>query len=211
MDMLSGGCTRGGVCPLTGIHSSGRPTVCLSTAKDEAMDTWTDWVAIGIAALAALFAGWQAVESRAARQDAAFARREADAAAESASEAQRRSAEALTAIATIAREQREAQRAEAEARPNPWRIEELPAQRHGRKWLLVHSGNAPVHVLGVEFEPKPDMMHLEPLPFVGVKEPGDSLIMQWMMTGGTPQSFKLSIRWRWTDSDEEHRTNGTLR
>lgn len=148
-----------------------------------------EWIATAVAIVAALIAGWQAWEARAARRDAR----------ESAGEAQQheeRAAAASERIASAIEEQTAHERAEREKYRNPWRMQSSREQS-SRTYKFVLGGDEPVSDVRIMIDDK----HTARERFRFVKpetekmRPGESMTMNWFLHMGSASQITAELHW----------------
>lgn len=167
-----------------------------------------DWIATGVAVLAALIAGWQAWEARRSRLDARS----------SATEAQDHEARAIAAserIASAIEEQNareraasEHDRAERERYRNPWTI--VPQAAASRAWKFALGGDEPVTGVALTFDRayKADRLDMN-IPETGAMQPGQSFRLDWWR--GLQSSRQIDATLHWTrPNGEQHHSAVTL-
>lgn len=170
--------------------------------------TW-GWAAVLVAFIAAAFAGWQAFEARRSRIDATAAQQAAEDAARTAAAAQTQSADSLSAIAEIVREQHEAARAAATKKPDPWRLEPSRHTKTGTARLLILGGDENAEDVEISFKNKPHMVHLTPSPVPTTWQPGDALEVYWY--GNSDGLPTMEVRWKRPGDTAHTTTRATLR
>lgn len=162
-----------------------------------------EWIATGVAIVAALIAGWQAWEARAARRDAR----------ESASEAQKheeRAAAASERIAAAIEEQNALERAEREKYRNPWSMQSSQTSS-SRTYRFTLGGDEPVSGVRITVDDK----HIKRERFRFVKpetdtmRPGESMTMNWFLHMGSASQITAELHWL-RPNGEEHVSVKTL-
>ncbi len=145
-----------------------------------------EWTATGVAILAALFAGWQAWEARAARK-------KADSAAADAQAFEKRAIEASERIAAIEEERLAVERAERQRYKNPWQFNPEYA-RGASGWQFYNGGAEVLKAVTLTFEP--DSAGIETLAEIPPEmEPGDAIHLRWSKGLGDPAQAKVRLRW----------------
>lgn len=161
-----------------------------------------EWIATGIATLAALVAGWQAWEARRSRIDARS----------SASEAQDHEARAVAAserIAAAIEEQNQREREERERYRNPWTMLPEPVQS-GRRWKFHLGGEEPVSGVMVKIDDKHDRERLNiTMPESDEMRPGQSFRLDWWRSMASPSQINAELHWT-RPNGEHHSTAMTL-
>lgn len=168
-----------------------------------------EWIATGIAIVAALIAGWQAWEARRSRLDARS----------SASEAQDHEARAVAAserIASAIEEQNareraaaEQDRAERERYLNPWTI--VPQGGTTRRaWKFVLGGDEPLTGVALTFDRdyKGDRLDVN-IPESRTMRPGQSFRLNWWRGLQSSQQIDAALHWT-RPNGEQHSTPVTL-
>lgn len=168
-----------------------------------------EWIATGIAVVAALIAGWQAWEARRSRLDARS----------SASEAQDHEARAVAAserIASAIEEQNvreraasEHDRAERERYRTPWTIVAQTASNR-RAWKFLLGGDEPVTGVTLTFDRdhKGDRLNMN-IPESSAMQPGQSFRLDWWR--GLQSSRHIDAVLHWTrPNGEQHSAPVTL-
>lgn len=162
-----------------------------------------EWIATGVAIAAALVAGWQAWEARAARRDAR----------ESAAEAQRheeRAASASERIASAIEEQNALDRAEREKYRNPWSMR-ATRDKSSRTYKFILGGAEPVTDVQISM----DDSHMAREKFHFVKpdtesmRPGESMTLSWWRHMGSASQITVEIQWK-RPNGEQHSSTVTL-
>lgn len=151
-----------------------------------------EWVAAGVAIVAALFAGWQAFEANRARA----------AAKESAADAQRLVAAAERSAAAHEEQAALIRRAQ-EKYENPFRIERKNVARGSKRWKLALGGTETLTGVSVEIDWKDSRVILHPNPTPDVWTPGQATLIDWFVGGGSPRFITLTVRWT-RPNGEEH-------
>ena len=147
-----------------------------------------EWIATGIAVVAALIAGWQAWEARRARLDARS----------SASEAQDHEARAVAAserIAAAIEEQNNREREERERYKNPWTM--VPEYvKSGRRWKFHLGGDERVTGVTVKVDDKYEKERLSvTMPETEDMRPGQSFRLDWWRSMASPQQITAELHW----------------
>jgi len=165
---------------------------------------WTmEWIATCVAIVAALVAGWQAWEARAARRDAR----------ESATEAQQheeRAASASERIASAIEEQNALERAEREKYRNPWSMR-ATRDKSSRTYKFILGGDEPVTDVQISM----DDSHSEREKFRFVRpdadtmRPGESMTLSWWRHMGSASQITVDLGWK-RPNGEQHNSAVTL-
>ena len=146
------------------------------------------WIGTGTAIIAAAFSAWQAWEARKARKEAKESENRALGAAENASLAATRSADATEKIAEFA--QRDEER-KTKKKP-PWRIE----YQSGSMYALKNLSGERMDSVGISMKQKDDLMASEfPTSIDGFSQ--KSFIYSRSATSGFDRS--LTVKWIWPD------------
>lgn len=161
-----------------------------------------EWIATGVAVIAALIAGWQAWEARRARLDARS----------SASEAQDHEARAVAAserIAAAIEEQNDREREERERYKNPWTMVSEYV-KSGRRWKFHLGGDEAVTGVVMKIDDKWDRERLNvTMPETENMRPGQSFRLDWWRSMGSPQQITAELHWV-RPNGETHSTVVTL-
>lgn len=162
-----------------------------------------EWIATGVAVIAALVAGWQAWEARRSRLDARS----------SASEAQDHEARAVAAserIASAIEEQNLRERAEREKYRNPWQM--ISSRDNGtRSYKFVLGGDETVTDVRIMI----DDSHTAREKFHFVKpetetmRPGESMTLSWWRHMGSASQITAEAQWT-RPNGEQHSAAVTL-
>ncbi|MGX1703316.1 hypothetical protein [Microbacterium sp. NPDC055357] len=162
-----------------------------------------EWIATGIAVVAALIAGWQAWEARRARLDARS----------SASEAQDHEARAVAAserIAAAIEEQNAQERAERERYRTPWSMVST-REKSSRVYKFTLGGDEPVTDVRITVDDE----HTEREKFRLVKptaetmRPGESMTLSWWRHMGSASQITADVHWT-RPNGEQHSAAITL-
>lgn len=150
-----------------------------------------EWIATGIAVVAALIAGWQAWEARRSRLDART----------SAGEAQQHEERAVAAserIASAIEEQNErarADQAERERYKNPWTMVPEYVQS-GRRWKFHLGGNEPVTGVVIKYDDEHEREQLSvSIPDSGEMRPGQTFRLDWWRSLASPAQIDAELHW----------------
>jgi len=148
-----------------------------------------EWIATGIAVVAALIAGWQAWEARRARLDARS----------SASEAQDHEARAVAAserIASAIEEQNALERAEREKYRSPWSMG-ASTTPNSRTYKFALGGDEPVSDVQIKVDNKHtprERFHLVK-PETETMRPGESMTLRWSLVMGSASQITAEVHW----------------
>lgn len=162
-----------------------------------------EWIATGVAVIAALVAGWQAWEARRARLDAR----------ESASDAQQheeRAAAASERIAAAIEEQNTLERAERERYRNPWRMS-TSRDKSTRTYKFILGGDEALSDVRITMDDE----HAEREQFRFVKpqteimRPGESMTLLWIQHMGSAPQITIDVHWT-RPNGEQHNSPVTL-
>ncbi|WP_395243375.1 hypothetical protein ACGGZK_14710 [Agromyces sp. MMS24-K17] len=157
-----------------------------------------EWIATGIAVIAALVAGWQAWEARRSRLDAR----------ESASEAQDHEERAVAAserIASAVEEQNARERAEREKYRNPWSM--IPTrEKSSRSYKFILGGDEPLSDVRITMDDE----HTEREKFRFVRpttetmRPGESMMLSWWRHMGSASQISAELHWVRPNGERHH-------
>ncbi len=162
-----------------------------------------EWIATGVAIIAALVAGWQAWEARRSRLDARS----------SASEAQQheeRAAAASERIAAAVEEQNALERTEREKYRNPWSMLST-RDKSSRTYKFMLGGDEPVS----DVQTSVDEKHTEREKFNCTKpetetmRPGESMSLSWWRHMGSSSQITVDLQWT-RPNGERHTAAVTL-
>lgn len=162
-----------------------------------------EWIATGIAIVAALFAGWQAWEARRSRLDAR----------ESASEAQDHEERAVAAserIASAIEEQNARERAEREKYRNPWSMIRT-RDKSSRSYKFMLGGDEPLSDVRITVDDEHterEKFHFTK-PTTETMRPGESMTLSWWRSMGSAPQITAELHWV-RPSGEQHRSAVTL-
>ncbi|TXK11335.1 hypothetical protein FVP74_08315 [Microbacterium saccharophilum] len=157
-----------------------------------------EWIATGVAVIAALVAGWQAWEARRARIDAR----------ESAGEAQQheeRAAAASERIAAAIEEQNALERAERERYRNPWTMS-TSRDKSSRSYKFMLGGDEPISDVSIKIDDE----HAEREHFRFVKpqtetmRPGESMSLHWLRHMGSASQITVELHWTRQNGEQHH-------
>lgn len=174
------------------------------------MDNGWGWVPVGISAIGAAVAIWQAWDARRARVNASKSEAVALRAAETAASAQRETAVSLGEMARIAKEQHEARQAEAARKPVPWRLEPGRSMKRGDAYLLVLGGDEPVFDVELTWVRRPSILHVSPKPVPSTMQPGDGVEIRMWRAAGDERPTVLEVHWRREGDSQRTVTRATL-
>lgn len=164
-----------------------------------------EWIATGVAVIAALVAGWQAWEARSARLDARSS-------ATSAEEHESRTVAASERIAAAIEEQNaraRAEQAERERYKNPWTMEAEYVQS-GRRWRFHLGGDEPVSGVTVKYGDENDREQVSgTIPENGEMRPGQSFRLDWWRSLASPSQINAELHWT-RPNGESHNAALTL-
>ncbi len=162
-----------------------------------------EWIATGMAVIAALIAGWQALEARRSRLDARS----------SAIEAQDHEARAVAAserIASAIEAQNASERAEREKYRNPWNMVSSSTSS-SRTYKFMLGGDEPVSDVCIMI----DDSHTARERFRFVKpetetmRPGESMTFNWFLHMGSTPQITADVHWT-RPNGEQHQSAVTL-
>ncbi len=157
-----------------------------------------DWVASGIAVLAAVAAFWQAWEARRARNQAAESSAEAKSHEQRAADAAERQAKAIEESTALTREAMTAYKM-------PWVLKRESKER----WKLSLTGSEEAHGVRINLEPdNADMETWEPVP--ETMRPGDAVFLMWSKGFGSPSQITIEVYWRRPGETEERVVRETV-
>lgn len=160
-----------------------------------------EWIATGIAVLAALVAGWQAVEARRSRLDARTSAAEAQQHEERAVTASERIASAVEEQNEHERAAREQERAERERYKNPW-TRESQVVASGRAWKFHLGGDEPVTGVAVKIDDKYGKERLNvTMPDTENMRPGQSFRLDWWQSMASPSQITAELHWVRSNGD----------
>lgn len=166
-----------------------------------------EWIATGVAIVAALIAGWQAWEARAARHDARESAGEAQQHEQRAAAASERIASAIEEQTAHARLDREREQAERDRYRNPWTIS--PQAAASKSWKFALGGSERVTEVGLEFEPDHKSRLDTNIPDSGEMRPGQSFRLNWWRGLQSPQQINAELHWT-RPNGERHSAPVTL-
>lgn len=157
-----------------------------------------EWIATGVAVVAALVAGWQAWEARRARLDARSS-------ASAAEDHEARAVAASERIAAAIEEQTAHERAERERYRNPWSMVPEYVQS-GRRWKFHLGGDEPVTGVSVKIDDKHARERLSvTMPETDDMRPGQSFRLDWWRSMASPSQITAELHWE--RSNGEHHTS----
>lgn len=162
-----------------------------------------EWIATGVAIIAALIAGWQAWEARRSRLDARRSAGEAQ-------QHEERAAAASERIASAIEEQNAFKRAEREKYRDPWSMQSTRDQS-SRTYKFMLGGDEPVSDVAIDVDEK----HVEREQFNFVKpetatmRPGESMTLSWWRHMGSAPQITVDLRWTRANG-EQHTAAVTL-
>lgn len=157
-----------------------------------------EWIAPGIAVVAALIAGWQAWEARRARLDAR----------KSASEAHNHEERAVAAserIASAIEEQNARERAEREKYRNPWSMIST-REKSGRSYKFMLGGDEPLSDVGIMIDEEHtarEKFHFTK-PTTETMQPGESMTMSWWRHMGSASQISAELHWTRPNGEQHH-------
>lgn len=162
-----------------------------------------EWIATGVAIIAALVAGWQALEARRARLDART----------SAGEAQQHEERAVAAserIASAIEEQNARERADRERYRTPWSMFST-REKSSRVYKFTLGGDEPVSDVRItvddEYTEREKFRLVKPT--TETMRPGESMTLSWWRHMGSPQQITAELHWV-RPNGETHSTVVTL-
>ncbi|MBF0673181.1 MAG: hypothetical protein IR160_11420 [Salinibacterium sp.] len=167
-----------------------------------------EWIATGVAVVAALIAGWQAWEARRSRLDARSSASEAEEHEERTVAASERIAAAVEEQNARARAAADLDRAERERYRTPWTIE--PQAAASKAWKFLLGGNEQVTGVALRFARahKGDRVNVN-IPESGATQPGQSFRLDWWR--GLQSSQQIDAHLHWTrPNGEQHSAAVTL-
>lgn len=160
-----------------------------------------EWIAAGIAVVAAAAAIWQAWEARRARKQAESSADEARVHEDRAVSAAEQGAAALRSLA-------EMQMADREKYQIPFRFSETP-MKGAKAWKWELGGSEPVDGVRVLLDPADaDIEFIDSVPTS--LSPGESFGFFWAQTYDSPRQVTMILHWQRPNGDE-HSTRTTLR
>lgn len=162
-----------------------------------------EWIATGVAIVAALVAGWQAWEARRSRLDARA----------SAGEAQQHEERAVAAserIASAIEEQNALERAERERYRTPWSMIST-RDKSSRVYKFTLSGDEPVSDVRVtvddEYSEREKFRLVKPP--TETMRPGESMTLSWWRHMGSASQISADVHWT-RPNGEQHTAAVTL-
>ena len=158
-----------------------------------------EWIATGIAVIAALVAGWQAVEARRSRLDARTSAAEAQ-------QHEERAATAAERIASAVEEQNVRERAEREKYRNPWQMVSSRPDKSTRSYKFMLGGDETLTDVRIMI----DDSHTEREKFRFVKpeteamRPGESMTLSWWRHMGSASQITADVHWTRPNGEQHH-------
>lgn len=153
-----------------------------------------EWIATGIAVIAALVAGWQAWEARRSRLDARSSAAEA-------LDHEERAVAASERLAAAVEEQNARERADRERYKNPWTMVSEYV-KSGRRWKFHLGGDEPVTDVTIKIDDKYDKERLSvTMPETEGMRPGQSFRLDWWRSMGSPSQITAELHWVRTNGE----------